>query len=239
MELGEDSPFWNEFLENREKYNKTLDSISQELKTANPRYVFDLIDNCRHYAATCRRCCLRLIREDRLVIVDGSGSIIDRHPTSDYITAIYERRIAPLEQYEKILAARVIPKGSLLAHEGSEKGHTRRKHIPKLVNDLWEQLNQNKGDEAASGFLSHDIATIAIARALSRNTAKIKKWITSAREKPLLISHDFRRPIGLIARRGATGAISGSVAMVVLIKDDKIKAKYWILTSYVETSLMK
>lgn len=120
-------------------------------------------------------------------------------------------------------------------------GHTIRKHVGKTENELLEKVLRGKQsgffktENAASSFLSMEIAEKAVSRAVRANRSKIRQWAKSNgvdSNKYLVLEFKTGTNVGIVVKYDATSAVSTTRIEVVMRKKRYNNKPYYIATAY-------
>lgn len=113
-------------------------------------------------------------------------------------------------------------------------GHTVERHVGKSERWLRERLNTDPALRA-EGFASsfYDKATANRAQMLAVKTYKsqIEEWLKGGGGLPLPLEIDTGEPAGVVVKRGRSGSLVSSKALVVIVRDNTTQG-WHVLTSY-------
>jgi len=122
-----------------------------------------------------------------------------------------------------------------LSQDEAAGGHTLKKHIGRIDEQLGQRLRQERNISAASTYTDLDSAEVAVGTAIQQNQAKIDRWLNRQGGHPNLVidyDGDPAHPIGRTMHRGDDQSQPCSRALVVLKWDGG--RDYHVLTTYPE-----
>ncbi|WP_249410705.1 RNase A-like domain-containing protein [Pseudomonas sp. St316] len=120
----------------------------------------------------------------------------------------------------------------MAAHE-AHGGHLIEKHIGRTNAQLAHRLEAEPHIPAASTFPDRSIAEFSAVRALAANEKKIEKFLAGTKEKTT-IRHTFDQPVGVSLLNGRNDYLPASKVLLVLKKDQRRPAGYFLLTGFPE-----
>lgn len=138
---------------------------------------------------------------------------------------------------DDLSASPIAPGGGLAAHEAAG-GHTLAGHVGKSEQELKNRLGSEPRLAATSTLTDGATADRVVAETLANptNADDVSAWLAKGargHQKAALVQ-DCGRPIGLILRRGAAGAVGGSVVKVILQRDANCPLGYFVQTVRLE-----
>lgn len=134
---------------------------------------------------------------------------------------------------------------NLMRHEAVKGfvggGHTLRKHVGKSENELLEKVKRGiqsgsfKAENAASSFLSMEIAEKAVSQAIKANRRKIRQWAkNNGADSNNYLTFKFKTGthVGIVVKYQATSAVRATRIEVVMKKQRYNDKPYYIATAY-------
>jgi len=120
-----------------------------------------------------------------------------------------------------------------LSRDEERGGHTLRKHVGRMDDELRQRLERERDISAASTWTDRAAAEETVAAALRAERGKIENWQRRGERRPNLALHfDAGHEIGRSLVRGRTQAVPCTEAVIVLRADGE---GFYVLTTYPET----
>jgi len=118
-----------------------------------------------------------------------------------------------------------------LAREERQGGHLIRKHVGQTPAQLRARLERERNISAASSFTDLPTAETAVDAALNANRDRINQWLTGASPR-FVVNYTAQNTVGITLRRGDGDAQSTRRLRLVLVRDNRERDGYRILTGY-------
>jgi len=118
-----------------------------------------------------------------------------------------------------------------LAREERQGGHLIRKHVGQTPDQLRARLDRERNISAASSFNDLSTAEAAVTAALNSNRERISQWLAGSSPR-LVVNYTAPNTVGLTLRRGDRDAESTRRLRLVLVRDNRERDGYRILTGY-------
>jgi hypothetical protein len=118
-----------------------------------------------------------------------------------------------------------------LAREERQGGHLIRKHVGQSPEQLRARLVRERNISAASSFSDLPTAEAAVTAALNSNRDRISQWLAQSSPR-FVVNYTASHVVGLTLRRGDGDAEPTRRLRLVLVRDNRERDGYRILTGY-------
>ena len=118
-----------------------------------------------------------------------------------------------------------------LAREERQGGHLIRKHVGQTPEQLRARLDRERNISAASSFTDLPTAEAAVDAALKANGDRINQWLAGSSPR-YVVNYTAPDTVGITVRRGDSEAQTTRRLRLVLVRDNRERDGYRILTGY-------